>query len=73
MKAFKKWWSEELSEEELAEISSNMNLITNEKIDRLVKQVWCEALKEVLNQMNTDKFKDNSELRMWIENELEIE
>jgi len=54
MKAFDKWFNEEPTE--------------NEKGYCMV--AWRAALEHIVNQMNTNKFMDNGELRTYIEQEL---
>jgi hypothetical protein len=53
VKAFEKWWSEVLSEEELVKIRSNISLSTKEKVDRLAKQGWKAALEWVLENFGS--------------------
>ena len=53
MKAFEKWWSEELSDEALEEIRSHAHLTNKEKVDRLAKISWRASKKHYLKWVSS--------------------
>lgn len=71
MKAFEKWWNTDLTGEQFdSEIAGADESSIETKIDHFAKICWRAALEETLKQF-TVKGNGKSEIRQWIEQELE--
>lgn len=71
MKEFKKWQKQFLQEKFINERKMPLGIV-RDAANATAGLTWRAALEMILIQMNEDKFKDNGELRTFIEQELEI-
>jgi len=68
MKEFDKWWNRRGNH--IHKLSVSMNNPGGKSHEVMCKLAWKAAFERILDEMNTDEFKDNGELRTFIEAEL---